>query len=67
MNIEQLKIKTLDNYNWDDIIYISGFDENSLVIIKRESKTGFNIYYIKYGTLRPFYFSINRLIGYIEE
>ena len=53
------------NYNWDDIIYINDFDK--LEIIKRESKIGFNIYYIKYGTLRPFYFAINRLIGYIEE
>ena len=67
MDTEQLKIKTSDNYNWNDIIYINDFDENSLEIIKRESKIGINIYYIKYGTLRPFYFAINRLIGYIEE
>ena len=67
MDIEQLKIKTSDNYNWDDIIYINDFDKNSLEIIKRESKIGVNIYYIKYGTLRPFYLVINRLIGYIEE
>ena len=49
------------------IIYINDFDENSLEIIKRESKIGVNIYYIKYGTLRPFYFVINRLIDYTEE
>ena len=67
MDIEPLKIKTQDNYNWDDIIYINDFDENSLEIIKRESKSGVNIYYIKYSTLRPFYFVINPLIGYIEE
>ena len=67
MDIEQLKIKTPDNYNWDDIIYINDFDEDSLEIIKRESKIGVNIYYIKYSTLRPFYFVINRLIGYIKE
>ena len=67
MDIEQLKIKTPDNYDWDDIIYINDFDKNSLEIIKRESKIGVNNYCIKYGTLRPFYFSINRLIGYIEE
>ena len=66
MNMEPLKIKTQDNYNWDDIIYINDFDEDSLEIIKRESKIGVNIYY-KYSTLRPFYFVINRLIGYIEE
>ena len=67
MDIEQLEIKTPHNYNWDDIIYINDFDEDSLEIIKRESKIGVNIYYIKYSTLRPFYFVINCLIGYIEE
>ena len=67
MEIQQLKIKTPDNYNWDDIIYINDFDKDLLEIIKRKSKIGINIYYIKYSTLRPFYFFINRLIGYIEE
>ena len=67
MDMEPLKIKTQDNYNWDDIIYINDFDEDSLEIIKRESKIGVNIYYIKYSTLRPFYFVINHLIGYIKE
>ena len=67
MDIESLKIKTQANYNWDDTIYINDFDEDSLEIIKRESKVGVNIYYIEYSTLRPFYFVINRLIGYIEE
>ena len=65
--MEPLKIKAQDNYNWDDIIYINDFDEDSLEIIKRESKIGVNIYYIKSSTLRPFYFVINCLIGYIEE
>ena len=67
MDIKPLKIKTQDNYNWDDIIYLNDFDENSLEIIKRESKIGVHIYYIKYSNLRPFYFVINCLIGYIEE
>ena len=67
MDTEPLKIKTQDNYNWDGIIYVNDFDEDSLEIIKRESKIGVNTYYIKYSTLRPFYFVINRLIGYIEE
>ena len=43
MDIEQLKIKTSDNYNWDDIIYINDFDKNPLEIIKRESKIIFII------------------------
>ena len=67
MDIKSLEIKTKNNYNWDDIVYINDFDANSLEIIKRESKIGFNIYYIEYSTIRPFYFVINRLIGYIEE
>ena len=67
MDMEPLKIKTQANYNWDDMIYINDFDEDSLEIIKRESKIGVDIYYIKYSTLIPFYFVINRLIGYIEE
>ena len=49
------------------IIYINYFDEDSLEIIKRKSKIGVNIYYIEYSNLRPFYFVINHLIGYIEE
>ena len=51
MDMEPLKIKTQANYNWNDIIYINDFDEDSLEIIKTESKIGVNIYYIKYSTL----------------
>ena len=50
MNMELLKIKTQANYNWDDIIYMNDSDEDSLEIIKRESKIGVNIYYTKYST-----------------
>ena len=78
MDIKSLEIKTKVNYNWDDIVYINDFDEDLLEIIKRESKIGFNIYYIGYifktnyydygySTIRPLYFVINRLIGYIGE
>ena len=48
MDINSLEIKTKTNYNWDDIIYINDFDVNSLEIIKRESRIGTNIYYIRY-------------------
>ena len=75
MDIKPLEIKTKTNYNWDDIIYINDFDANSLEIIKRESRIGANIYYIRYvldpdydyNTTKPLYFVINCLIGYIEE
>ena len=80
MNIKSLEIKSLEiknknNYDWDDIIYINDFDANSLEIIKRESRIGANIYYIRYvldpdydyNTTKPLYFAINRLIGYTEK
>ena len=37
-HIKSLEIKTKANYNWDDIVYINDFDEDSLEIIKRKSK-----------------------------
>ena len=75
MDIKSLEIKTKTIYNWDDIVCINNFDVNTLDIIKRESRIGANIYYIgyvlkpdyDYNTIKPLYFVINRLIGYIEE
>ena len=75
MDIKPLEVKIKTSYNWDDIVYISDLDVNTLEIMKRESKIGVNIYYIgyvlklnyDYNTVKPLYFVINRLIGYIEE
>ena len=75
MDIESLKIKTKNNYNWDDIVYINDFDSTLLEVIKRKSRIGANIYYIgyvlnpnyDYNTINPLYFIINCLIGYIEK
>ena len=75
MYIKSLEIKTKINYNWDDIIYINDFNADLLEIIKRESKIGANIYHIgyvldpdyDYNTIKPLYFVVSRLIGYIEE
>ena len=77
MDIKSLEIKTKNNYNynWDDIIYINDFNTNSLEIIKKESRIGANIYYIgyvldpnyDYNTIKPLYFVVDRLIGYIEK
>ena len=75
IDIKSLEIKTKINYNWDGIVYINGFDVNSLEIFKRESRIGANIYcigyvlnpYYDYNIIKPLYFAINRLIGYIEE
>ena len=74
-DIKSLEIKTKINYNWDDIIYINDFNADLLEIIKRESRTGANIYHIgyvldpdyDYNTIKPLYFVAGRLIGYIEE
>ena len=75
MDIESLKIKTRTNCNWDDIVYINDFDSNLLEVIKRESRIGANIYYIGhvlnpnygYNIINPLYFTINCLVGYVEE
>ena len=75
MDIKSLEIKTKINYNWDDIIYINDFNADLLEIIKRESRIGANIYHIgyvldpdyDYNTIKPLYFAVGRLIGYIEE
>ena len=75
MNIKSLEIKTKINYNWDDIIYINDFNTDLLEIIKRKSRIDANIYHIgyvldpdyDYNTIKPLYFVVGRLIGYIEE
>ena len=75
MNIKSLEIKTKINYNWDDIIYVNDFSADLLEIIKRKSRIGANIYHIGYVldpdydyiTIKPLYFVVGRLIGYIEE
>ena len=75
MDIKSLEMKTKINYNWYDIIYINDFNMDLLEIIKRESRIGANIYYIRYvldpdhdyNTINPLYFVVRHLIGYIEE
>ena len=75
MDIKPLEIKTKINYKWDDIIYINNFNADLLEIIKRKSRIGANIYHIgyvldpdyDYNTIKPLYFVVGRLIGYIEE
>ena len=75
MDIKSLEIKTKINYNWDDIIYINDFNADLLEIIKRKSKIDASIHHIgyvldpdyDYNTIKPLYFVVGRLIGYIEE
>ena len=75
MDIKSLEIKTQINYDWDDIIYINDINADLLEIIKRKSRIGANIDRIgyvldpdyDYNTIKPLYFIVARLIGYIEE
>ena len=73
MVINSLKIKNKTNYDSDTKSHIDDFDVNSLVVSKKESRIGINIYYTRCdlnldnNTIIPLYFFIDRLIGFIEE
>ena len=75
MNIESLKIKTKNNYDWDNVVYIYDIGVKLIKVIKRESKIGVDIYYIGYvfhsecknHNIKPLYLVINRLFGHIEK
>ena len=73
MDIKSLEIKNKTNYDSDTISHIDDFDVNSLVLSKKESRIGVNIYYTRCdlnldnNTIMPLYFCIDRLIGFIEE
>ena len=73
MDIKSLEIKNKTNYDLDTISHINDFDVNSLVVSKKESRIGVNIYYTRCdlnldnNTIIPLYFFIDHLIGFIEE
>ena len=73
MNINSLEIKNKTNYDSDNISHINDFDVNSLVVSKKESRIGVNIYYTRCALnldddiIIPLYFLIDRLIGFTEE
>ena len=73
MDIKSLQIKNKTNFDSDTISHINDFDVNSLVVSKKESRIGVNIYYTRCdlnldnNTIIPLYFLIDRLIGFIEE
>ena len=62
MVINSLKIKNKANYDSDTISHINDFDGNSLVVSKKESRIGVNIYYTRCdlnldnNTVIPLYF-----------
>ena len=73
MSINLLEIKNKTNYDSDNIFHIDDFNVNSLVVSRKESRIGVNIYYTRcalnldYDTIIPLYFFIDHLIGFIEE
>ena len=73
MVINSLEIKDKTNYDSDTISHIDDFDVNSLVVSKKESRIGVNIYYsrcdlnLDNNTIIPLYFFIDFLIGFIED
>ena len=75
LEIKSLEIKSKTNYVINDfnISYIDDFNVDSLKVIKKESRIGANIYYIRCALdpyddiMMPIYFFIDDLIGYIEE
>ena len=62
MNINSSEIKNKTNYDSDNISYIDNFDVNSLIVSKKESRIGVNIYYtrcdlnLNNNTIIPLYF-----------
>ena len=62
MVINSLEIKDKTNYDSDTISHIDDFDINSLVVSKKESRIGVNIYYTRCdrnldnNTIIPLYF-----------
>ena len=73
MDIKSLEVKNKTNYVINNISYIDDFNVDSLKVIKKESRIGAKIYYIRcvldpYDDITmPIYCFINDLIGYIEE
>ena len=73
MDINSLEIKSKNTYVINNISHIDDFNVNLLRVTKKESRIDANIYYIrrtlsKYDdTIKPTFFCINELIGYIEE
>ena len=72
MVIESLKTGTESNYNWDDIVHFYDIDVKLIKVIKRESRIGVDIYYIRYvfdseyetHSIKPLYLVIDRLFGH---
>ena len=75
MVIDSLKIKTKSNYYWNDMVYLNDFDVKLIKVIKRESRIGVDIYYIRYvlepeddiNSINPLYLIVKSLFGPVEK
>ena len=75
MVFESLKIKTKSNYCFDDMVIFDDFDVKLIKVVKQESRTGVDIYYIgcvlepedDINSMYPFYLIVKRLLGRIEK
>ena len=75
MVYKSLKVNTKSDHDWNDMVYIYDINIKLIKIIKRETKFGVDIYYIGYmfesedkiNTIKPFYVTINRLLGHIKN
>ena len=75
MIYKSLIINTKSDHDWNDNVFNFDIDVKLIKIIKRETKIGVDIYYIGYmfksedktNTIKPFYMTINRLLGHIEK
>ena len=73
MILKSLKIKNESCYYWDDMIYLEGFDEKFVKVVKRESRTDADIYYVSYEVkssenkrVNALYLIVRDLLGKIE-
>ena len=72
MVIKSLKIKNQSYYFWNYIIFIDDFDIKFIKIVKRESRIGVDIYYIRYlvnkleydiNSVNTLYLTVKSLLG----
>ena len=75
MVIKSLKIKSKSNYFGDNMVYLDDFDVKLVKIVRRESRTGVDIFYIGYvlepddgiNSISPLYLVVRHLFGRVEK
>ena len=76
MVIKSLKIKNQSYFYWNDTIFIDDSDIKFFKIVKREYRSGVDIYYIGYvvnkleydtNSVKPFYLSVKSLLGSVKK